>query len=124
MNYSPKLKRVMMKIQHILDQEDVAGFIVLHTTPHFCEYYNKLNPSYSLAHLDDVTGLIKVSERRDLSIEKNEVMAAHTYNMFAVMSHVISKNALSYINTHELLKEKWGGEDGTTQHTSNTTLNN
>ena len=44
MQYSPKLKRVLAEIKAILDKEDIAGSIVLHT-PGFGEFLLKIDTS-------------------------------------------------------------------------------
>lgn len=50
MQYSPKLKKAMEDIKKILHENDIAGFVVLHT-PGFSEYLNRVDPSYSCAKL-------------------------------------------------------------------------
>lgn len=49
---SPKLKNTITKIRKILEEEDIAGLIVLHL-PGFSEYLLRTNPKYSCMELVD-----------------------------------------------------------------------
>lgn len=63
MQYSPKLKKVMEQIKDLLKENDIAGFVVLHTPGH-SEYLNAVSPSYSCAYLQngDLAFRLKSSE--------------------------------------------------------------
>lgn len=43
MQYDPKLKKVMEQIKGILKDNDITGFVVLHS-PGFSEYLNHVQP--------------------------------------------------------------------------------
>lgn len=122
MQYSPKLKIVMEEIKKILSDNDITGFVVLHT-PGFSEYLNHLESSYSAAKITDSGIVIKISSK-DLGAEKTRLMAYGTYNMISHFADVMAKYTVAYIDLHEVLKKELGGTDGPGTHTSHKQQNN
>lgn len=123
MDYSPKLKSVMEQIKTILKENDIAGFVVLHTTPNHSEYLNYISPSYSCAKFEfsNIRFTAKVSE---LGKEKAHQQLTDTYNMITHFADVIGMHALNYMEIKDALKKKLGGEDGDSSHTSHSQQNN
>ena len=64
MQYSPKLKVAIEEIKQILKNNDIAGFVVIHT-PGFSEFLNHVETSYSCAKVqgDEVRLKLKSSYR-------------------------------------------------------------
>ncbi len=122
MQYSPKLKKVMEQIKDILKENDIAGFVVLHTPGH-SEYLNHVTTSYSCATVlpEGVRLRLKGSE---VGKEKAQQLANDTFNMITHMSRAISENAMLYIDCHEQLKKKWDGIEFDGGHTSHDQQNN
>lgn len=122
MQYSPKLKKVMEQIKTILSENDIAGFIVLHS-PGYSEYLNHLQTSYSCATVvpDGIALKLKESEiGRDKAIE----LANGTFNMITHLTNAIATNANLYIDCHEKLKLKWNGTSFDGGHSSHNQQNN
>ena len=123
MQYSPKLKKAMEQIKSILNENDVAGFVVLHT-PGFSEYLNHVTTSYSCATVmpDGIQLKLKSSE---LGKEKAEQVANDTFNMVVHFANHLSKNAVFYMDTEKLLADKLGGTiDKEGGHSSHQQQNN
>lgn len=118
MQYSPKLKKAMEKIKAILKENDISGFVVLHT-PGFSEYVNHLQTSYSCAKVvpHGIEFKLKTAE---VGKEKAFQIASHTFNQITHLSTQIAKHAMLYMDAKEVLKEKWNGielnDDGETSH--------
>jgi hypothetical protein len=122
MQYSPKLKKVMEQIKEILKENDIAGFVVLHTPGH-SEYLNHVQTSYSCATVlpEGVRLRLKQSE---VGKEKAEQLANGTYNMITHLTTAIAANAEMYLSCHEQLKKKWEGKETGGGHTSHNQQNN
>lgn len=122
MQYSPKLKKVMDQIKGILDENDIAGFVVLHS-PGYSEYLNHLKTSYSCATVipEGITLRLKESE---IGREKAIELADGTYNMITHLTTAIAANAELYIDCHEKLKLKWDGGSSSGGHSSHQQQNN
>jgi len=123
MDYSPKLKSVMEQIKTILKENDIAGFVVLHTTPNHSEYLNYISPSYSCARFDG-SNIRFTAKGSEIGKEKAHQLQADTYNMITCFADVISMNAVNYLELKDVLQKKLGGEDGDTSHTSHSQQNN
>lgn len=123
MEYSHKLKSVMEQIKTILKENDVAGFVVLHTPPNFSEYYSYLTPSYSCAKFEG-NNIRFVTKSSEIGAEKAHQLQSDTFNMITHFADVIGMNALSYMKVKEILQNKLGGEDGDSTHTSHSQQNN
>jgi hypothetical protein len=122
MQYSPKLKKAIEEIKKILNENDIAGFVVLHTPGH-SEYLNHVTTSYSCATVtpEGVRLRLKGSE---VGKERAKELADGTYNMITHLTQAIASNAEMYISCHEQLKDKWGGDDNGGSHTSHNQQNN
>lgn len=122
MQYSPKLKKAMEEIKQILSENDIAGFVMLHT-PGYSEYLNQVSPSYSCAKLEAGQLRFKVKSA-EVGKEKAKQLIYDTYNMVSHFSKSIGLHALTYLEAHDILKNKLGGEDHPGGHTSHTDQNN
>lgn len=125
MTYSPKLKKAMEEIKAILKKHDIAGFILLHDRQGFTEYLNHINPSYSCAFLQDGQFRVRLkTEELPGGKTQAKLLAEDTYNMVTLMTDVLVIHASGYIDFQKMLKEHWGGEEGTGNHTSHEQQNN
>ncbi len=122
MQYSPKLKRVMEEIKTILKQNDIAGFVVIHT-PGYSEFLNHVETSYSCAKIqgDEVRLKLKAAE---VGLEKAKQIATDTLNMVTHIAKATGENALFYMDAEKILKDKLGGEDLPGSMTSHSQQNN
>lgn len=123
MDYSPKLKSVMEQIKTILKENDIAGFVVLHTTPNYSEYLNYVSPSYSCVKFEG-SNMRFTAKASEVGKEKAHQLQADTYNMITHFADVIGMNALNYMKVKDALQERLSGEDGDSSHTSHSQQNN
>ena len=125
MQYDPKLKKAMEEIKEVLKKHDIAGYVVIHSQNGFIEYLNHLNPSYSCAFLQDVQLRVKL-KTAELPGGQTQAkyLAEKTYNMISLMTDIIVMHASGYIDFQKMLKEKWGGEEGTGNHSAHEHQNN
>ena len=107
MKSSPKLKKAMAEIQAILKENDIAGFVVLHT-PGFSEYLNHLETSYSCAKITP-EGMIMKIDTEKLGQAESKRLADGTYSMVKHFAETIGPNALNYIKMQDYLKSKLDG---------------
>lgn len=105
MQYNPKLKKVMEQIKAILKENDISGFVVLHTPGH-SEYLNHLETSYSCAKVFPEGVRLRLKET-EVGREKAMRLAKETYNQIHHFTEVICKHAMLYMNADEALKEKF-----------------
>ncbi len=122
MQYSPKLKKAMQQIKNILEENDIAGFVVLHT-PGFSEYLNHVQTSYSCATITPDGVRLRLKEA-EVGKEKAKFLAENTYNMITHLTEVITVSATLYIECHDLLKTKLNGSSEEGEHTTDITQNN
>lgn len=122
MQYSPKLKKVMEQIKDILKENDIAGFVVLHTPGH-SEYLNHVQTSYSCATVTP-EGVRLVLKEKEIGREKAMQLADGTFNMVTHLTNAIAANAGMYMDCHEQLKKKWNGSSYDGGHTSHDQQNN
>lgn len=122
MQYSPKLKKVMEQIKGILNENDIAAFVVLHT-PGYSEYLNHVKTSYSCATVmpDGIRLRLKAAE---VGKDRAKELADGTFNMITHLTNAIAANAELYLDCHELLKQKWDGRSTDGGHTSHEQQNN
>lgn len=115
----------MEEIKSILAKNDIAGFILLHSPEGFIEYLNAISPSYSCAFLQDGQFRVKI-KTADLPGGKTQArqLANDTYNMVTLMTDILVMHAGGYIEFQKMLKSHWGGEEGSSSHTSHDQQNN
>lgn len=115
----------MEEIKDVLNKHDIAGYVVLHSQKGFIEYLNHLSPSYSSAFLQDgqLRVKLKTAELPGGKAQAKE-LAEKTYNMITLMTDIIVMHAAGYIDFQKMLKERWGGEEGTGNHSAHEHQNN
>lgn len=120
MQYSPKLKKAMAEIQHILDTNDLAGAIVLHTKQHgefFTEFFIKIDPSQSCAAFEGNN--IRVKGKA-----KDPEKLLYTSNMLNMMGDTMGQVALQLIDISELVDKALDADHGDSQFTPGDYSNN
>ncbi len=124
MQYSPKLKKAIAEIQHILDKYDIAAFIALHT-PGNSEYLNHVNPSYSCAKHEGDTIRIKAkaADYNGDTVIRNKFLS-DTTNMFHCLAEVTGKNAVMLMKLSDKLDEITDATHFGGGHSSHTQQNN
>lgn len=108
--YSPKLKMAMTEIKAILRKHDIAGHITLHT-PGFCEYYNRIDPSYSCAFFlnNEIRFRSRLKDHNG-NEEKQKAEITNTINMVDVLSGSLGQNSLNFFRAMEVLKKHFAIE--------------
>lgn len=88
MQYSPKLKKAMEQIKQIINENDLAAHVVLHT-PGFSEYFLKIDPTYAAIEHSSNAVVIKGKKMHWGSTGERDIKVANTCNM---LMH-LTKNA-------------------------------
>lgn len=114
----------MDEIKQLLKKHDIAAFILLHDPKGFVEYLNHINPSYSCAFLENGQFRVKLkaAELPGGKVQAKQ-LAEDTYNMVTLMTDILTMHAAGYIAFQKMLKEHWGGEEGSSNHTSHNQQN-
>jgi hypothetical protein len=106
MQYHPKLKKAMEQIKAIIEENDIAGTVVLHT-PGWGEFYAKLDPSYSCAKIEGEHLRVRAKLQEDFSGDKAawEKKVSDTYNMFEHLIELGGRQLLPLMNVQEVLQQ-------------------
>lgn len=130
MDFSPKLKMAMEEIKLILEKNDIAGAIILHT-PGFGEHFIKCDPSYSCAKFerDPQTGEKAIRIRAKLSDFNGDKKRHHrkledTVNMLSIITDLSSIHTINFLDLMDTLKETIDFKDTPGNHTDHDTLLN
>ena len=123
MQYSPKLKKAMQEINKILEDNDIAGVIVLHTPLH-SEYLAKLNPSYSCAKFEGGNLRIKALKSEYPTLEAWQEKVRATSNMFHMLSGSTAKLSLNLIEASTMLDKVTQADHFGGGHSSHIQQNN
>lgn len=85
MQYSPKLKKAMAEIRQVLEKYDVGGMVVLHDAGGHTEFLGKLDPSFSVAWVEDGGVRIRARLNEDFGGDKEKWTKAvgDTVGMFS-----------------------------------------
>jgi len=121
MRFSPKLKKAMQQIDAILQVNDIAGVVILHTPGH-SEYLTRINPTYSCASIVD--GGIKFKTDPSDPVPKKKQMAADTLEMVDALAMQSGQTSLNLLEACELLQKATGMRPGGSSHTSQQELDN
>jgi hypothetical protein len=130
MDYSPKLRMAMKEIKDILEKNDIAGLVVLHTPGHG-EYTLKLNPSYSALKFEQaldkngelVHGIrLKVDDISYPDPKERKQALSDTLNMVEILCNLSVAKADSLISMSESFQQavKDSGIDVDHNHGKNT----
>lgn len=125
MQYSPKLKKAMEQIKSIMNDNDIGGFVVLHS-PGNSEYFTKVDPSYSCAKFEGDNLRVRAKLQEDFQGNKKawHKKVTDTVNLF---QHIEDVAGIHFINFSAVIKqlEKQIEIDSTKGgHSSHTTQNN
>lgn len=125
MQYSPKLKAVMEKIKALLNENDIAGIVVLHTPPGDSEYLIRIDPSYSCAKIegDQMRMRSKLADYGG-DRKKQEQQMKDTANMLRILSEVGGMITMNMIDASTMMDKAVGAEHFGGGHTSHEQQNN
>jgi len=128
MRYHPKLKKAMRQIQHIMDEHDIAGSIVLHT-PGFGEHYMRINPSYSAAKFEPIPGQegqqirMHIKEKQ-IGKKRAKELAEGTTNMFTIMNELLLHHTVITQHMADDLNKRYNPDSSGSGHSSIESQNN
>lgn len=122
MQYSPKLKKAMEQIKTILQENDIAGIVVIHT-PGFSEYIHHLETSYSGATVMEKGVHIKFSER-EMGRDKAQRLAEGTFNMMTHFADFLALCAPGYLSAQMHMESTLKGKQSPGHHSSHSQQNN
>lgn len=106
--FSPKLKTAAAEIKAILEKHDIAGIIQLHE-PGFNEHTVHLNPTWSLAHLDEKNQLVVTDPIQDPEHpEVHKKKIADTVNMMANLRVWAGNFARLFMQADIVVRTKFG----------------
>jgi hypothetical protein len=102
---TPKLKRIMHKIEGIVMTEDVAAMVVLHT-PGFSEFFNHIMPSYSCMKMVDneIRMVAKLKEDFGGDKDAHQKKVNDTVNMISHFADVGGQNVYVFMQMMDRLK--------------------
>lgn len=111
MDFSPKLKRVTALIKKILEKEDIAGFVVLHT-PGYSEYLHHITPSYSCLKVAGNGGIRITSRLADYNgnVQKKRKKETDTSNMLALLSTTAGVQTMHLLDLSRIVDDAVGAE--------------
>lgn len=113
----------MEEIKAIVKENDIAAFVVLHDEMGISEYLNAVSPSYSCARIEN--GHLGVRLKgSEVGKEEAQRLADRTFNLITHFANVIGRHATMYKETQSFLKNKWGGDEFDSDHTSHEQQNN
>lgn len=97
----------MAEIKKLLEENDVAAFVVLHT-PGFAEYMNHVRTSYSCATIER-NGIHFRLKEEEVGKEKAKEIASNTFNMVNSISRLVAMHSVMYIEADKFLADRWNG---------------
>ncbi|HZG00409.1 MAG TPA: hypothetical protein VEY71_05365 [Chitinophagales bacterium] len=100
MDYSPKLKKVAEQIKRVLKENDVAGYVVLHTPGH-AEYITELKPSYSCIEYTPTGVQFKSATKHHASKADRDAKLRDTINMVRLLADTTGNGALMLLQLAE-----------------------
>jgi hypothetical protein len=118
MDYSARLKRIAAQIKAILEKENVAGLVVLHT-PGYSEYLLHLTTSYSCVKVIG-NGEVRVQSRLLEDYKGNVAMKRKkekdTANMLNLIGTTAANLSLSVLDFSEAVDKATGAEHDKGDH--------
>lgn len=92
----PRLKIARTKIEAVLAEHDLAGVVVLHT-PGMTEFFYNINPSYSVAFIDEASSLLRIKSKLNRDHSGDAAAQQHdqaaTANMGAALGNELKHAA-------------------------------
>lgn len=101
----------MEQIKDIINENDIAAFIVLHDESQHSEFYTKIDPSYSAAKIEH-NGVRLRLKQSEMSEDEYLRKANGTYNMFVHLDTVTQYHQRMFSELKNILQDKLGGEEG------------
>lgn len=95
----------MARIKAILEEEDLGGFVVIHT-PGYSEFVTKINPSYSCATIMPNGVGIRVNSTGIKDPEEKKQKVTDTANLIIHLADVVGQNAMNLIKVAQTLEQK------------------
>ena len=129
MQYSPKLKRAMEQIKKILKDNDIGGYVVIHSPEHggHSEYLFELTPKYSCVEWfpqkDGITIKGKLAHYNGDAVKRDKTLNA-TINMLHHLSTLTMEHGLMMAKVSDQADKTWDAEHGGEGHTSHNQQNN
>jgi hypothetical protein len=126
MQYSAKLKMAASEIDAILKKHDIAGMVFLHTPGHG-EFVVKLDPKYSAASVNKVTGNIDIKTKREHyngDAAARDLKVANTSNMLKILTEMAGPVILHTIKVSEMLDNLVDAKHSGSGGSSHTEQNN
>ena len=107
MQYSPKLKKAMAEIRTILDENDIGGSVILHTSHKGRgngEFHTKFDPSYSCFSLNP-NGSLRLGTLLEEDFNGNKELQAETIlDSFSFLDTLISNHKFLHSQLEGLRK--------------------
>jgi hypothetical protein len=104
-----KLKRARAKIEAVLKEYDIAGFVQLHA-PGWGETFWNIWPSYSILK-GDFPNIRIVSKRADYpSAQAQQEAQEHTVNMVSTIATSLAPCAMQFLELSQVLDAKFEAE--------------
>jgi len=125
MEYSPKLKKVMQQIKQIINDNDIAALVFLHTPGHG-EYLVKVDPSYSVAKIENEKLRVRARLQEDFKGDKTTWLnkTADTSNMLSVLAETCGPVIYGIMQLSESLDKEVNAQHFGGGHSSHTQQNN
>ena len=121
MRFSPKLKMAMEKIKRVLEENDIAGFVVLEDKTGHTEFLNHLVPSYSL--LEVGPGTVRVAHDLKDKFEGDHDKFMEAVQATSDMLYYISDTAIKELGpiaeASHMMDTHFGTKHGQPRTTSN-----
>jgi len=109
----PKLIRARDRIKQILDEEDIAGHVILHNAPGSFEIVTKLDPSYSkLIGLPPVVHLRSKLVDYDGDINRQRADLTATASMVSGIAELTGTTAVQLFELAQFINTRTGAEHG------------
>jgi hypothetical protein len=105
-NYSPKLREAMARIIAILNEQDIAGYVVLHE-PGFAEYLLAVEPSWSCLRMIGEVGIRLRSKLEDYGgdKERQHLEIEATTNLLRHLADLLPRHAAVFEELHSKVCE-------------------
>ena len=117
MKYSPKLKKAAEQIKKILNDNDIAGYFVIHTCSlngeGFSEFVVDITPSYSAVEWNATKDSIKIKgklEHYNGDKKLRDTKLVQTTNMLHHLSTRAMEDGLMLARVSKLADQTWDSE--------------
>lgn len=125
MQYHPRLKKAMAQIEQILQENDIAGMVVLHLPGHV-EYRLRTDPTYSVARWDGDELRVRARLVEDYQCDRAawQLDVTNTINMLHMLAEVGGQISLQLFGLSENIgkqvkAEHWNGDSSSSIQQNN-----